>query len=500
MNLSFEIEEELKCLLDLMLDTDLDVSQQARLQEILREEEGATAFYVAYMKLSADLYRLSEEQIPPAAEELAFIPRRRREPRFDWASTVVACLLIGFFGMVLHGAWPNLKQHMPYLETFKTKPLAVHYATVIEAERTTWSLGGAVPGQPLSQHTCILDEGMIKLRLDSQVLAVIRAPATFRVDRFNHLHLDAGKVVAVVPREAIGFRVVTPDAHIIDLGTEFGVKVDEGRDTEVHVFKGKVEASLKVGSPQMVSLAKGEAARFTGGSHTAEKLAQADLTLFEDPAALATYPPAPPAIHPDTLFESFDGAPGMDLAGLHPDQAGTGIIWKSTRSAKADGSLRQEKNVAALLPFTPVDGHRYRLSVKINPSASPQPFDSAFTLGFTQGESLALHPKDSRTAWSSMTQPIASIRYMNNQHVLTHPTNTPGKFEPIKLEIQEPIELLEIQIVLDTRAPAWRLEWIVGNRLIDRFTYARNPSDIDYVSFGTQSFDGAIRELALQVD
>ncbi|MFP6906325.1 MAG: FecR family protein, partial [Verrucomicrobiota bacterium] len=269
MSLPLEIEGELHALLDLMLDDKLSVDQQARLQAILRGHEEATAFYVAYMKLSADLYRLSEEQIPPAAEELAFIPSHTRS-RFDWASTAVACLLLGFFGMILHGAWPNIKQHMPYLEVFTAKPLVVNYATVIEARRTTWSRGGAVPGQALGQATCVLDEGRVKLRLDSNVLADILGPATFRVDGYNQLHLDAGKVVAVVPAEAIGFNVQTPDAIVVDLGTEFGVKVEDGRDTEVHVFKGKVEASLKVGKARMIALGQGEAARFTAESQTAE--------------------------------------------------------------------------------------------------------------------------------------------------------------------------------------------------------------------------------------
>jgi ferric-dicitrate binding protein FerR (iron transport regulator) len=496
MSLPLEIEGELHALLDLMLDDELSVDQQARLQAILRGHEEATAFYVAYMKLSADLYRLSEEQIPPAAEELAFIPSHTRS-RFDWASTAVACLLLGFFGMILHGVWPNIKQHMPYLEVFTAKPLVVNYATVIEARRTTWSRGGAVPGQALGQATCVLDEGRVKLRLDSNVLADILGPATFRVDGYNQLHLDAGKVVAVVPAEAIGFNVQTPDANVVDLGTEFGVKVEDGRDTEVHVFKGRVEASLKVGKARIIALGQGEAARFTAESQTAEKLDRANLALFtEAPQIARPLRPTVPVL-PGYFYEKFDGAADVDLAGLRPDKAFPGISWKGTRSAKADGTLRKEENVVALLPFVPEDGHRYTLSVKLKPSSTPQPVNSAFLLGFTEGGSLALHHKDSRSSWASMNRPIASMKYLSNHQIFT---STGGTVAHFKLEIDEPIETLVLQIILDTRAPAWKLEWHVGDKRVNRFTYPRNPVDIDHVSYGSQAFEGRISEFILQVD
>jgi len=496
MSLPLEIGDELQALLDLMLDDELSVEQQARLQTILREYEEATAFYVAYMKLSADLYRLSEELIPPAAEELAFIPSRSR-PRFDWVSTAVACLLLGFFGMILHGAWPYIKQHMPYLETLAAKPLVVNYATVIEARRTTWSRGGAVPGQALGQTTCVLDEGRVKLRLDSNVLADIQAPATFRVDGYNQLHLHAGKVVAVVPEEAIGFNLQTPDANVVDLGTEFGVKVDAGRDTEVHVFKGKVEASLKVENAQVIALGQGEAARFTGESETAEKLSGSNLALFTEPPQIARplHPVSP--VLPGFFHEQFDGVANQNLAGLRPDKAPPGVSWKGTRSAKADGSLRKEENVVALLPFVPENGHRYSLSVKLKPSSTPQALSSAFLLGFTEGGSLALHHKDSRSSWASMNRPIASMKYLSNHQVFT---STGGTVAHFKLEIDEPVETLILQIILDTRAPAWELEWHVGDKRINRFTYPGNPVDIDHVSYGSQAFEGRISEFVLQVD
>lgn len=59
-----------------------------------------------------------------------------------------------------------------------------------------------------------------------------------------------GKVTVHVPPPAIGFRLLAPGMKVIDLGTEFGVKVEKG-ESSVHVFDGEVEAYLP-GSPMQI--------------------------------------------------------------------------------------------------------------------------------------------------------------------------------------------------------------------------------------------------------
>jgi hypothetical protein len=44
-----------------------------------------------------------------------------------------------------------------------------------------------------------------------------------------------------VPPQAQGFTIGTPKLELVDRGTEFGLQVDAGNKTEVHVFQGKVE-------------------------------------------------------------------------------------------------------------------------------------------------------------------------------------------------------------------------------------------------------------------
>ncbi|MCK5128175.1 MAG: NPCBM/NEW2 domain-containing protein, partial [candidate division Zixibacteria bacterium] len=67
----------------------------------------------------------------------------------------------------------------------------------------------------------------------------IEAPAKIEISGFEKMKLLHGKVFAIVPEHAKGFTIETPNSTIIDLGTEFGVKVDSTGKTDVHMFTGK---------------------------------------------------------------------------------------------------------------------------------------------------------------------------------------------------------------------------------------------------------------------
>jgi hypothetical protein len=75
------------------------------------------------------------------------------------------------------------------------------------------------------------------------VKLVIEGPADWTIDGDNNATLKRGKLVATVPKQAVGFTVVTPTARLVDLGTEFGVRVSDGGSTELLVLRGAVDAS-----------------------------------------------------------------------------------------------------------------------------------------------------------------------------------------------------------------------------------------------------------------
>ena len=83
------------------------------------------------------------------------------------------------------------------------------------------------------------------------------------------LVLHRGVVTATVPESASGFVIDTDSAHVVDLGTAFGVSVSHAGQTDVCVFEGEVEVSKPpVGrkSQQTQLLREGEAIRSSKAS------------------------------------------------------------------------------------------------------------------------------------------------------------------------------------------------------------------------------------------
>ena len=53
-----------------------------------------------------------------------------------------------------------------------------------------------------------------------------------------------GRIAAKVPRQATGFTVTSTLARIVDIGTEFSLKLEAEKSFELHVFEGLVELQL----------------------------------------------------------------------------------------------------------------------------------------------------------------------------------------------------------------------------------------------------------------
>ena len=70
---------------------------------------------------------------------------------------------------------------------------------------------------------------------------VLQAPARFKLETDEQMFLQNGRLTAKVPPGAEGFKLNTPNATMIDLGTEFGVVVSEAGQSELHVFQGEVK-------------------------------------------------------------------------------------------------------------------------------------------------------------------------------------------------------------------------------------------------------------------
>jgi hypothetical protein len=118
-----------------------------------------------------------------------------------------------------------------------------------------------IPSEQLGLHVAHyeLGAGILELEMGEGVRLVIHAPARFGLPASNKLLLLAGNVSARVPKNAVGFRIDTPSARVIDLGTEFGVSVDQV-GSEIHVFRGEVLVQTP-GDPDTLRLGANHASR-----------------------------------------------------------------------------------------------------------------------------------------------------------------------------------------------------------------------------------------------
>jgi len=125
--------------------------------------------------------------------------------------------------------------------------------------------------------------GIMKMQFDNGVQVVIEGPAVFSIEAYERMRLTAGKLYAKVPKQGIGFRVNSPNCGVIDLGTEFGMDVNDRGQTSVHLIKGK--ASLVTSAQQRLQqsqiLQEKEAASVTSAG-TIEQVAFQEQRFVRD--------------------------------------------------------------------------------------------------------------------------------------------------------------------------------------------------------------------------
>ncbi|QDU92524.1 FecR domain-containing protein [Lignipirellula cremea] len=111
------------------------------------------------------------------------------------------------------------------------------------------------------------DAGVVELTLTSGARLVVEGPCACRLESADRIRLLSGRLYADVPESGRGLTILTPDGEIVDLGTRFGVEVQPGKGTEVHVFQGNVTAELAGGKTEKSQLQAGQAVRFDAREH-----------------------------------------------------------------------------------------------------------------------------------------------------------------------------------------------------------------------------------------
>ena len=115
-------------------------------------------------------------------------------------------------------------------------------ATVLFAEKCQWAEGGDELGEGsrIGVRDLELNEGMAVIRFDGGAELMMKAGSKVGLRGAGKGEVFFGQVVVRAEDGAEGFTLDTPTGKVVDLGTEFAVKVESSGASEVHVLDGKV--------------------------------------------------------------------------------------------------------------------------------------------------------------------------------------------------------------------------------------------------------------------
>ena len=194
-----------------------------------------------------------------------------------------------------------------------------------------------------------LVRGSVELGFFSGARMVAHAPVKFELRSPDSVMLHSGRVRVRADSNAIGFTVVTPDVSVVDMGTEFGVSVDQNGDADVDVFEGQVLAQVvneQGVAFENVSIPEGTAMQFSAASYTRQthplrKFADVQLNDLPDgyerwwqySAALANDPHM-------VAYYRFE----------HPMTEPTVLVNCSTRGSASDGVIENAEWVPGRWP------------------------------------------------------------------------------------------------------------------------------------------------------
>ncbi len=144
---------------------------------------------------------------------------------------------------------------------------SIQVATVRDQIDVEWAKGSKLDIDEIvltNQLPYQIDNGIVKVEYYQGVEVLIEGPAKFSFERAG-MFLEYGRIYSRVSESGIGFKVDTPTCQYVDLGTEFGVKAELDRSSEIHVVKGKVQMFVG-GNKGSITIRSANARQFDANS------------------------------------------------------------------------------------------------------------------------------------------------------------------------------------------------------------------------------------------
>lgn len=254
--------ERLLRLLSLHADGMLDDAQWEELLAMVSTSEEARRLYIEHMFLHAMMHRAAKLADPaprlPQGLIPVVVPGDRRSGLGESAGAAMLDLLGGIFRagagflsqsfvltLLLAVGLPGILLLILVLDVMRQPAPERAVATVTRTHECVWTEESAAlwAGTDLfAGNELRLAEGFAEVAFARGGKVLLEGPAVLKVTSADHAFLRQGSLVAQVGKGAEGFTIKTPSVTVVDLGTEFGVRVEDARGTaQVEVFRGDVE-------------------------------------------------------------------------------------------------------------------------------------------------------------------------------------------------------------------------------------------------------------------
>ncbi len=209
----------------------------------------------------------SEPMVDVSSDKAEAKQSSRKSFLYGFAVAAASLAAVALFAVM---QWSRIDRETPTSgdSAASGNPVARLVASVDADWRDIEPMSGAL----LEAGSFRLDAGMVELEFNRGARVTLQGPSSFELKSTDLLHVSSGNLVARIPEEAIGFTITTNEAEVVDLGTEFGLRVGDGRQTEVHVIEGLVEVFGREGS----SKRSGESIRIEEGQAIRLKVDAAD--------------------------------------------------------------------------------------------------------------------------------------------------------------------------------------------------------------------------------
>lgn len=228
-----------------LADDQLSAEEFAQLQERLLADAEFRQRCVRHLDLEACLY---EELATPSAANAAVQPRAAIT--LSWRAVwVLGASMVGLAAAALLAVtiWPRGGGPRPSAEYVEAQLRGLEVAAIVTHVEGLLAIKGQLPLKPgmrLKPGTLMVQKGQVQLEFLGGAKLVVAGPAELHILSPKSATLVSGQAATRVLAWGKGFVLKTPEAVMVDLGTEFAVGVDERQGSEMHVVDGEVEVSV----------------------------------------------------------------------------------------------------------------------------------------------------------------------------------------------------------------------------------------------------------------